>query len=91
MATGTDKNKSDEKPTAEAVASEKPIDQPSTDAQTFALSRLLTSDAEALVGHPAYVVAGAFHGVPDNTEITIKDAKARIRDWLKAPIKSEEG
>lgn len=88
MAT-TDKPKSEDKPTAEAVASEK-VESPSDDEQAFTLDRLTSGDAEALVGHPGYVVAGAFHGVAGTTEATIKDAKQRIRNWLKAPVTPSE-
>jgi hypothetical protein len=78
----------DSKPTAEVVASAK-VTPPAEDAVTVTLDRLLVDSIEFL-GHPSYVVAGAFHGVAPSKEIDLKTAKKRIDEWLKAPVATDQ-
>ena len=75
------------KPTATEVASETPP-KAEGDEPTFTVERL-TAEAGELGLNPADV-AGAFHGVSPTREVTVKDAKDRVRTWLRAPVKNEE-
>lgn len=76
----------DEKPTAEQVAATTP-EKPDEDQPTLTVERIIT-DAPAL-GLSSADVAGAYHGVKPSTEVTIADAKARVREWLQAPVKTD--
>jgi hypothetical protein len=56
--------------------------------QTFNLDRL-RRDAQPLLGVSRTVVVGALHG-QDRDEWSLADAKARIDEWLKTPVKGTE-
>lgn len=51
---------------------------------TYTLDRL-TADSFGFLGVEQHVAAGALHGVTEK-EMTIKDAKARVKAWLKSEV-----
>lgn len=90
------------KPTAEEAAAAKLTkeQQKAADAadeeggQVFELGRL-RYDGAAILSTPSkpvtlHEIAGAFTGVPDSNEITVKDARARIKQWLSAEVEQSE-
>lgn len=74
----------DEKPTAEELASVAPDKPNANDEAKLTVERLI-ADGQAALGFSSADVAGAFHGVSPNREVSIKSAKERVRKWLRAP------
>lgn len=54
------------------------------EAQTIPKERLI-EEADAYLGHPPHVAAGALHGVEDE-ELTVDQAKERVDDWLAQEV-----
>ena len=78
---------SEEKPTAADVGSERKVEAPAEDESSpvFTVEQLTTGSGVPLVG-PVHVAAGAFAGVAPSKEVTVKDAKARVKEWLRSPV-----
>lgn len=79
------KPQAEEKPTAAELGNAtapKPEDE---EVPTLTVERLLV-DGEAALGYSSADVAGAFAGVPPSKEVTIKDAKDRVKKWLAAEV-----
>lgn len=87
-AKGTSGSGKPPKPTA-ADVSQQPAPKPENEeTPAFPLSRI-KAEARAFTGYSAAEVAGAFAGVADTKEVTVSDAKARVREWLRAPVQTE--
>lgn len=78
-----------QKPTSEDIAGEKP-DAPAEDEASFTVERLLGAESYEILGHDGHIVAGAFAGVAPSKEVSLKDARQRVRDWLKAEVTTDE-
>ena len=74
-----------DKPTAEELASDKLPKAASDDDTAFTVEEWLDRYYVAL-GVPQHVVAGAFAEEGRTKSVSIADAKARVRDWQKAPM-----
>lgn len=72
-----------EKPPAAEVAGEKP-DKPAEDEQAFTVDDLIAR-SDGFLGVRSHELAGAFAGVAGNKEVTLTEARARLKDWRKAP------
>ena len=70
-----------DKAAREAVKDADPADA----APTFTVERLQAQSGD-FFGEPSHVVAGALSGV-NRKELTIEEAKAAIKAWLKSPVK----
>lgn len=81
-----------EKATA-ADKAEAKVEPAAEDALTFSISRLRAQADQFFQtdGFKAADVSGAYAGVGEDTEVTLSDAKKRIRDWRKAPVQTDEG
>lgn len=75
--------------------SEEKVDKPAEDDPSFTIERLTRQAADFFpdriegVAVDAAVLAGAYAGVKPSTETTLKDAKTRIRQWLRAPVETD--
>jgi hypothetical protein len=73
-----------DKPTAEETAQTRPA-KAAEDDLSFTVGDWASTYYQAL-GVPAHVVAGAFHDLPAGREVSIKDARARVREWQRAEV-----
>lgn len=80
-------NKAEPKTAAEVA--DQPVKAADEDAISFPLSRYFTETDALLPGIHAADVAGAFEGVKPDTEITRKDARQRVNQWLKSEISTD--
>lgn len=84
------KQTSTDKPDAEEIAEAK-VDKPDEGELTFSVERLQRQASDFfgadVQGHD---VAGAFASADPSTEVTLSDAKQRIKDWKKATVKTDE-
>jgi hypothetical protein len=80
--------KNQDRQTAEEVADVKVEPAGDTDEPTFSVERL-RREGDVILGFSKAEVAGAYHGAPDSRQVTVKDAKERVRDWLKAPVQPD--
>lgn len=62
--------------------------EPKESAVDFPVERLL-AESDVILGEPGHVVAGALAAVARKT-LTVEEAKAAIKAWLKSPEKTEE-
>lgn len=69
------------KPTSEDIADEA-LPKPESDDQTFTVGDLIARGQD-FFGKGSHIVAGAFHDVNEHKQITLQDAKQRIREWEK--------
>lgn len=79
----------DEKPTAEEKAKDKVPPPPDDASVTFTVERL-RQVGDRTLGVPLSAIAGAFDGQAGSKEITVQDAKKRVRDWLKTEAEQPE-
>lgn len=82
------KPKAEEKPTAAALGDAAAPKPENEEDPTLTVERLIT-DGDAALGYASADVAGAFAGVPPSKEVTIKDAKQRVKEWLAAEVASD--
>lgn len=73
---------------AEEVAKEKVVTPDEGEAPFFSVDQII-AEAGRLGLDPAEV-AGAFAGVAGSKEITVKEAKDRVRSWAKAPVATDD-
>lgn len=84
---GSPKATSDDTPEPQKAAAEAAREaDPAADAPVYTVERLTGPDAYALTGSEGHIVAGALHGV-SKKNLTIEEAKAAVKAWLKAPVK----
>lgn len=84
---GTSPKAPDESPEPQKVAAAAVREaDPADDSPVYPVERLTGPDAYALTGHEGHIVAGALSSV-SKKNLTIDEAKAAVKAWLKAPVK----
>lgn len=81
--------KAEEKPTAADVGEATAPKPENEEDATLTVERLIT-DGQVALGYNSADVAGAFAGAKPSDEVTIKDAKQRVKEWLSSPEQQDE-
>ncbi len=86
------KSATDDTPVTAEVVADTNVVKPDPDAFSTTVDDLQARAADffATQGYTSVDVAGAYAGVDGSKSVTLTDAKARIKSWLKADVQTDQ-